>query len=108
MDIISSAYQKARKIHICDYCGGSIAIGEKYERTLIKGDYLYPWKSHLKCLEIASKLKMHDDCDDGVTSDDFYEIISEKYRQLQSDVNEYPHTAFLEQLDFVCKHFNIN
>lgn len=48
---------------------------------------------------------MFDDCDNGVTSDDFYEIISEKYRELQSDKEEYPHKTFLEQLDFVCTHY---
>ena len=105
MDIISSTYQTARKEHRCDYCAGIINIGEKYERSVLKGDYLYAWKSHLRCLKIAAELKMYDHCDEGVTSEDFYEIIKEKYRELQSDKEEYPHKTFLEQLNFVCNHY---
>ena len=105
MDIISSTKPTARKEHKCDYCDGKIIIGEKYDRMLIKGDTLYPWKSHLRCLDIASKLDMYDRCNEGVTSEDFYEIIQDEFLELNPDIEE--SIKFSEQLDFVCNHFNI-
>ena len=106
MDILSTSTPKAKKDHKYNYCGFVISKVEKYIHTAIKGDYLYVWKSHFRCEAIAWKLKMFDECDEGVTENDFYEYINEKYLSLLSDENDKLKT-FGERLDFVCKYYNI-
>ncbi len=78
MEIIESGKHIARKEHICNFCGGVINIGEEYEYQKNKFDNeFYTWKTHLKCSDIANELNMYDDCDEGLTADDFSEYISE-------------------------------
>jgi len=64
--LISSSSPVARKDHRCNYCGGVIPKGEKYNRDFLIYDYPYSWKNHFRCGMIASKLSMFDDCDEGV------------------------------------------
>jgi hypothetical protein len=67
---------KANKEHRCDFCFDKIKKGETYCTSTHKQDgEVYTWKTHKYCSEIASRLKMYDDCDEGVTADDFQEII---------------------------------
>lgn len=80
MESIRSNTHKARKNHICDYCGQFILKGNKYSRQVNKQDgYLYTWKNHFACEKLATKLKMYDHCDDGLTMDDFQEYISVEF-----------------------------
>lgn len=110
MTVLRYSHPIAKKEHRCNFCNGIIQIGEKYnyQANIFDGDF-YAWKSHIRCLEIASKLKMYEHCDEGVTEDDFYESIKEEYMYLQSKYNneeyenlsdKYP--SFKEQLDYVC------
>lgn len=76
MGTLSNSTPTARKEHKCEFCGGIIAIGEKYEKqTFIHDGYIYDWICHCKCSELASELNMYDDCDDGLDSDGFIESL---------------------------------
>ena len=106
MEVLSRSKPKARKEHKCDFCYGKIQKGEVYDNQVCKHDYLYTWKSHFRCGNIASKLGMHDDCDEGVTGEDFHEFIINEYLRLLNDENvKIP--PFSEQLDFVCNYYNL-
>jgi hypothetical protein len=77
-DLLQSKKRKARKIHICDYCGENINVGETYNwsKLVCDGD-LYEWKSHEKCLSVASFLWNMVDPDDGMTGEVFCEVCLE-------------------------------
>ena len=80
MKNISTIEQKAKKEHICDYCGIKIKVGEIYEnQTNVVDNELYHWKSHLVCLKVAEKLEMFDysTCDEGLSNEDFHEGVRE-------------------------------
>lgn len=88
MDILSESRPKANKEHKCMWCGGTIKIGEVYEKQTIKSDYIYTWINHSKCLDLSHKLKMYDyDCD-GVSSDVFMEYV---YQYLYDNLSEEAH-----------------
>lgn len=103
---------KAKKFHVCDFCGQRIELGEKYSNQFNRqSEGVYTWKSHIRCNEIASKLKMFDEADEGVTADDFYEHIKNEFMEVMSeDHNEiyesksYKIPPFVEQLNFVINH----
>jgi len=110
--ILEPTKTKANKQHQCNYCLGVIEKGESYERSVHIYDDLYTWKSHLKCSDIASKLKMFDYADEGVTHDYFYESIIEEYRQIMIKTNlelyeskEFKYPTFHEQLEFVINYY---
>ena len=113
MELIGSPInRKARKKHLCDWCLCNINIGEIYGIQTINYDGLYKWKYHIKCLDIAIKLKMFDDCYDGLSSEYFIDyIINEFYeihRHLNSDIyksKDYKFISFEEKLDFVCNYY---
>ncbi len=67
----------ARKEHTCMWCGGKIAVGEKYCRqTLLYDGYLYEWKNHEVCSELAGSLDMFYECgDEGLDEEYFKECI---------------------------------
>ena len=74
-EIICEKTRTARKIHKCDYCGGNIEAGEKYNDAALKYDgTVYNWRSHKKCDYIASEIWEYvDPCDGGMCADDFAE-----------------------------------
>jgi hypothetical protein len=81
-------------------------VGEMYHTQTLKYDDIYVWKNHLKCAELVSKLNMEGD--EGVTSEDYYEYITEEFRQiwikLDSELYEskdFVIPSFKEQVDFV-------
>jgi hypothetical protein len=90
---------KARKAHVCNYCGCAIATGETYQTQTLKYDNIYVWKNHLKCAELVSELNIQGD--EGVTSEDFYEHITEEFRQIWIKLDE----EFFESKDFVIPSF---
>lgn len=101
MNILKSYTPTARKIHRCDFCFGTIALGEKYKYDFIVQDEAYAWKTHLSCMELASKLKMFDDClDTGLTGEDFQDGIHNQYDKLIKTDEE---TSFEHKLRFL-KH----
>jgi len=68
----------------------------------------------LHCEEIASKLKMYDECDEGLTEDNFYQSVREEFIILQqhhnSDIFEYEgfiYPNFEGQLKYVCEMHKI-
>lgn len=67
----------ARKEHTCMWCGGKISVGEQYDRqTLIYDGYLYEWKNHRECAELADCLDMFAECgDEGLDEEYFKECI---------------------------------
>lgn len=103
---------KARKPHRCSYCGCAIEKGEVYERTTLKYDEIYTWKSHLKCVELTKKLKMFDEVyDEGLTSYDFQEYIYYEFDKVcvNQGLEHYreesmPTPTFKEKLDFVYQY----
>ena len=92
----------AKKEHKCDLCGFKIEVGEKYDwqKNVFDGD-LYEFKMHLSCLELAQKLNMFEDCDDGLTGYDFAEFVAQEYP------TSIPGLKFREVLDFVKNKHNI-
>ena len=79
-DVIEEVIRKAKKEHVCDYCGLKIKNGEQYEdQTNVYDGRLYHWKSHLSCRELTRVLKMFDDCwyDEGLTAEMFREHVRE-------------------------------
>lgn len=74
---------KANKDHICDFCGLKINIGQPYMKSTHKHDGdVYDWKTHKHCADIAEKLKMYDDADDGVTMSIFMDTVSDEHDDL--------------------------
>ena len=71
-DILKEQNRKARKVHICNFCGKPIEKGEEYcWAKLSSGGELYEWKNHVQCGFIASELWDYADPWDGMTQDDF-------------------------------------
>jgi len=93
--------QKAQKPHKCDWCGLVINIGIIYERQGVLSDgNMFTWKNHVHCSELATKLKMYDECDEGLSAEDFRENVLEAYRDImrhkyleiyESEGFEYPY-----------------
>lgn len=111
---------KSIKSHVCNFCGGRIAIGEKYNKSTHKYDgQIYDWKTHLHCDYLADKLKMYNEVyDEGLSSDAFQETISEEHFSLmikyfnQDEIKKYSdviqqlrHVKFSEKLAFVLRHY---
>lgn len=67
----------ARKYHTCNYCGGYIKKGEKYNYGKYKDDLFFEWKTHKRCDFIAAELWDLVDPDLGMTDDDFIEACGE-------------------------------
>lgn len=85
VELISVKEVKARKEHVCMFCGGNINKGEKYEYSTCKyDDRIYPWKTHLKCKDIAQELEMYDD-GEGVDGQKFSDFINEYLSENMSE-----------------------
>lgn len=109
---------KARKEHKCNFCGGRIPIRDKYiNSTHVYDGEIYDWKTHTYCDKLASDLNMYDDCDEGVTQDDFVQYVSDKHwdvllmmmdkedRSKYSEVLSQAGSAlFRTKLSFVIRH----
>lgn len=79
MNILESKERVAKKEHKCNFCGGKIDIGEKYDYQKCRDDDgLYEWKSHLHCLYLVSHFGMMNYADgNGLTEDYFRDQIRE-------------------------------
>jgi len=108
MDTLRTILPKATKDHKCNFCDGKIDKGTTYQiQSIVNDRRIYNWKSHLRCIEIADKLRMYDSCDEGITQDDFYEIIKDTFHALHKDEEDYNIPDFQGQLDFVCEKYLI-
>lgn len=107
MTILEGKQRIARKEHECNFCGGTIEIGEKYDwQKYIYEGQLYEWKSHLSCCDIASELGMYDYADEGVTGDDFRETINEEYNAI-CDPDQKVLPSFADRLVTVKQKYGI-
>lgn len=106
MQILSETTPTARKKHRCDFCGQPIDVGEKYDYQFNVNDGdACSWKTHSSCSALASKLNMYHECDDeGVGSDDFYEFVCSKYRDITGKRYRDDGKTWPEVLEFVKKH----
>ena len=79
LEILKETNPVAKKDHVCQFCGGVIKEGERYNRTTISYDGdVYDWKSHLHCLELTATLDMNQYCEDcGLTEEGFKDAISD-------------------------------
>lgn len=61
------------------WCGGTIKVGEKYERsTLIYDGQIYDFLSHFECREVTGLLDMFDnDMGEGVDGDCFVQCLQD-------------------------------
>jgi len=102
---------KAIKEHRCNFCYQKILKGNIYVKSVWKADDLYAWKTHKHCDEIATKLKMYEDSDEGVDSDAFNEHIKNEYQNIiMKTVPNWQDIIYpksLERLFFVCKYYGI-
>ncbi len=110
---------KANKEHRCNFCGEKIVIGEKYITSTHKFDgSVYDWKAHIRCSNMASRLKMYDDCDEGLTEEIFQETIHNVHDDLlinmfpKDEINKYTdiiqqlrHVKFRNKLWYVIRHY---
>lgn len=71
---------KARKTHQCSLCYEKINNKEVYigSTYVFDGD-VNTWRVHKRCNKLVDLLNMHDNCEDGVSGEDFQETISDFY-----------------------------
>lgn len=121
METISYSKEvKAAKDHKCNFCCEKIRQGETYITSTHKQDgTIYDWKTHKHCSDIATRLKMYDDCDEGLTEEGFQETIHGVHDDLlikqlpQENINQYTaviqqlrYVQFRQKLSYVIRHFN--
>lgn len=123
METLSSPKEtKARVQHYCDFCNEKISINETYlKSTHVNDSSIYDWKTHKHCNKLAQTLNMYEQCDEGVTMDDFMGFVSNKHDDLL--INELPFdkeqprkfsdiiqqlrlVPFYDKLWFVIRYFN--
>jgi hypothetical protein len=76
--------RKARKVHKCDECAGTVAVGETYEHVRGKWEYVDTFKTCQRCHNIRQWVKNNVPClcwSHGNTIEDCREAIVEaQYR----------------------------
>jgi len=111
---------KARKQHSCDFCNERIIVGDKYMKsTHVFDGQVYDWKTHNHCNKLAHTMNMYDDCDEGVSMDDFREYVSCKHSDILIEqipekdrlkfgdiINQFHLVIFRHKLWFVIRYFN--
>lgn len=98
------------------FCCQQIERGTTYLKSTHKCDGdVYTFKTHNHCADIASKLKMYDNCDEGLTTEGFLENIKNEYQEIMSSTQQelyeskdFVYPKFAEQLQFVMNHHGIN
>jgi hypothetical protein len=74
MQTLSQSKPRARKPHICEWCGRRIEVGEVYQRAALLGDDgFYDWTNCLHCGAFVTLAGIWECCDEGTTSDDIEE-----------------------------------
>ena len=65
VEVLNSKKHTAKVKHICDLCGGTINIGERYQADFcVDGGDSYTFKAHEKCLTIANEIYEYLDLDE--------------------------------------------
>jgi hypothetical protein len=102
METLDSKIRTAKKEHKCDFCGGIINAGEKYDwQKIVSDGELYEWKAHCSCSAIASELDMYERCDNELNANAFQECIDEEYYLGNGNLNELTNKTFSERLEVV-------
>lgn len=75
--VLNDTKRKARKDHICNYCGGKILHGETYyyQSGINSDNDFYTWKSHVHCNAIADYMFKYGDYFEGIGEDSFHDEI---------------------------------
>lgn len=109
METLSNRIErKANKQHKCSFCLLHIKKGDNYLISVHKNDgEIYNWKSHKHCNDLANKLDMFSDCEEGVTSEDFNIYIDEEYSTISGE-SFYYKIPFADKLQTVLSHYKIN
>ena len=84
MTTLSSKVEtKAKQEHRCSLCMDKIKVNEVYLKTvfIFEGD-ICNWKTHKHCETLAVRLKMYEDCEDGLGCDEFFEYVSHKHQDI--------------------------
>ena len=77
IETIQSGIRTARKDHVCDFCGCKIEKGQKYNyQNNVYEKNFYTWKTHLECTWAADYFDMYDECETGLTGEDFRDFIN--------------------------------
>jgi len=93
-------------------------VGETYlKSTHVADGDIYTWKAHRYCSKLAETLNMYSECEEGVTMNDFMEMVSSEHGKILAsqlpvhDVHKYgdimlqlSHVKFREKLWFVIRH----
>lgn len=111
---------KAKRDHLCDFCGQKIRQGEKYMKSTHKQDGdIYDWKTHDWCQKLSHQMEMYDDAPDGVSQDMFVEYVSDAHDDIL--INQLPNSEtgqfsdvikqlkcvnWRDKLSYVIRHFN--
>ena len=118
--LLSPKLIKSVKNHSCNFCGEVIEKGKDYiKSTHVYECHVYDWKTHEHCANIASRLNMYEDFDEGLTQEGFMEIVNEKHIEIL--INKIPDkdifkfsdiimqlskVRFRDKLWFVIRHFS--
>ena len=102
MQTLDRKIRVAKKVHKCDLCGLNIVVGEEYDwQKNVDDRELYEFKMHLSCLKLANKLDMFEECEEGLTSNDFVEFVSQEYPNITTGLK------WIDVLQFVKDKHNI-
>ena len=82
--IIERHRVKARKVHICDFCGKTIQIGEEYIVATYTDDRIYDWHSCDRCEPYVNEAfnNKNYDWSEGMSQRDFEEYMWEEHRDI--------------------------
>lgn len=106
MEVIQySKKTKAIKDHVCGFCSFAIERGSIYFNGVYKYDGIYSFKTHIHCEDLAQKLGMYDDCEEGLTGETFREYINDECRKV-SPIN-YDKFTFKDRLSMVRMYHNV-
>ena len=77
--VLADERPTARRRHGCNACGGTIGVGDVYERQrVVDGADIWTWKAHVLCSYIAHRLNREagaDDCDQPPEWGDVQEVL---------------------------------
>lgn len=113
MGILRTQTPAARKEYECMFCGGTIAIGEKYNRqTNVYDGQIYDWICHCECQQVAIWLDMYYDCDDGLNDKCFRSYIDEyiydnHYDETKDDIAKEWQLPYPELVKKILEELNI-
>lgn len=109
IQVLRTTYPRAKKEHLCMYCGCKIEVGEVYMRqTNIFDNEIYDWVCHKDCDTVAQELDMFDFCDEGLTDDHFRENINDyignELAKTDEDTDRYVQMSYLEKARAILNH----